>query len=315
MKDLIKIELLKNIDSFINELDLTMDCLKADTIVDIKKYISNIKENNNEFDDFIKYTRDHLRTFEVQLSSILFSKKKINTSYYIFLNDIILFQNLLHFKIFENEVKNTKKDFVKYLYNIYMCVVFINGGDSAELSTFINKIEDEAKTLKDSDIKKEKLKNRRNAIYELPVPVMQVPVMQVPTMPMPFDLSKLMTGAGCINGLDDIMSSILGNTDILNIATDISKQMQDQQMNPMMMLSELMSGNIANSPLQGLVNSIQEKVDNKINSGEINREELENQAQSIVNSLGDKNMNNMSGMADLVKEMSEKMKQEAQPKI
>jgi hypothetical protein len=97
------------------------------------------------------------------------------------------------------------------------------------------------------------------------------------------------------------MTSILKNSDILNIATDISKNMQDQNMNPMTMLSSLMSGNITNSPLQGLVESIQEKIGDKIDSGQIDRNELESQAQSIMNSLGG------VGMADLVKTMSEKM--------
>ena len=293
MKDLIKVELFKNIDSFVNEIDLTMD--NVDNIEVIKKYIERIKSNSSDFDDFIKNTHDHLHKYEVELSSILFSKKKINSNYYVFLNDVKLFNNLLDFNIFKDEVKNTKKDFVKYLYNIYMSTVFIKSSGeeiSTELNAFINKIKDEANSLKESDIKQEKVKfnsERRNAITE-----------------PEFDMSKLMSsmgGTGTGNGMDSLMSSILGNSDILNIATDISKQMSDQDMNPMTMLSGLMSGNIANSPLNGLISSIQEKISDKINSGDINRDELESQAQSIMNSLG----NGGNNMADLVKTMSEKM--------
>jgi hypothetical protein len=292
MKDLIKVELFKNIDSFVNEIDLTMD---IKNIEKLKLYIEGIKSNSDDFDKFILYTHDHLQKYEVELSSILFSKKKINSSYYVFLNDVKLFDNLLDFNIFKDEVKNTKKDFVKYLYNIYMSTVFIKStGEEAstELNAFINKIKDEANSLKESDIKQEKVKfnsERRNAIVE-----------------PEFDMSKLMSsmsgvGAGMGNGMDSLMTSILKNSDILNIATDISKNMQDQNMNPMTMLSSLMSGNITNSPLQGLVESIQEKIGDKIDSGQIDRNELESQAQSIMNSLGG------VGMADLVKTMSEKM--------
>lgn len=294
MKDLIKVELFKNIDSFVNEIDLTMD---IKNIEKLKLYIEGIKSNSDDFDKFILYTHDHLQKYEVELSSILFSKKKINSSYYVFLNDVKLFDNLLDFNIFKDEVKNTKKDFVKYLYNIYMSTVFIKStGEEAstELNAFINKIKDEANSLKESDIKQEKVKfnsERRNAIVE-----------------PEFDMSKLMSsmsgvgiGAGMGNGMDSLMTSILKNSDILNIATDISKQMSESDMNPAMMLSSLMSGNITNSPLQGLVESIQEKIGDKIDSGQIDKNELETQAQSIMNSLGG------GGMADLVKTMSEKM--------
>lgn len=326
MSDLIRIELFKNIDSFVNELSLTIDYLDTN---DIQKYIIKIKEDQIEFDNFIKYTHDTLNNFETQLSSILFSKKKINTTYYIFLNDIVLFNNLLHFKIFEHEVKNTKRDFVKYLYNIYMSIVFINGGNNQELKTFIKKIENESKNLKDSDIKKERLKHRRNAIHELKLPSTSQSSSFIPSTspssssmhpssPMPqFDLSKLMSGT---NGspLNDFMSSILGNTDILNIATDISKQMHDQQIDPMAMLSGLMSGN--NNELQGIVTSIQEKVDIRINSGEINKAQLEEQSESIIKSLGNipgipgmpdianmANITDMANMTDFIKKMTENM--------
>lgn len=285
MLELIKIELFKNIEAFINEIDLTMDYVTDCTIKQIKKYLEIIKQDTCKFDEFITYTYTHLYTFETKLSSI-FSKNKVNSSYYIFLNDIILFDNLLHFNVFQNEVKNTKKDFVKYLYNIYMSVVFINTkGDNItqELTTFISKIQNEANSLNESEIK---FKNRRNAL-------------KPPTHPL--DLSTIipsMTGGTENTDLNTLMSSLMGNSEIFNIATNISKQMQDQQINPMTMLSGLMSGNVENSPLHGLVSSIQEQVEQKINIGEINKDELESQAQSIMNSIGGNGMD-MAGMAGM----------------
>ena len=111
-----------------------------------------------------------------------------------------------------------------------------------------------------------------------------------------------MEGMGDLGG---IMESILGNKEILNIASDISQKMQTQQLNPMSMLSSLMSGNIENGPLQGLVEEIQQKVENKINNGEINKEQLENQAKNLMGSIGTNPsaLNSMPGMADLIQNM------------
>lgn len=295
MEELIKKELFKNINSFINELELTMDYLGQETISNLKKYIHSIKKNSDDFKTFVEYTNTQLSQFEPQISAVLFSNKKIKSDYYNFLNDICLFNNLLNFKVFENESKNTKKGLIKYLYSIYMSCIFlnqdlINDNDKdkdkelqSKLTAFINKIEKEAQeALKETDIKTSTKKStrhqRRNAISDQ-------------------------------GDLNNVMDSILGNQDILNIANDISKKMQSQQLNPMTMLSSLMTGNIENTPLQGLVEEIQQKVEAKIDSGEINKEKLEEQAKSIIGSIHNNPsaLNSMPGMTDLIGNMVKDM--------
>ena len=75
--------------------------------------------------------------------------------------------------------------------------------------------------------------------------------------------------------MGNITESILGNKEILNIVSDISQKMQNQQLNPMDMLmdmlSDLMSGNMENGPLQGLI----AEIDMKINNGEIDKDIIE----------------------------------------
>ena len=306
MEELIKTELFKNIDSFINEIDLTMDYIESDIISNIRKYVNVIRENPDDFKVFIKYTNDHLNQFEPQISAILFSNKKIKSGYYNFLNDIILFNNLLQCKLFENEGKNTKKSIIKYIYAIYMSSVFLiqenNDSDilSDKLTNFISKIQEEAmNALKEQDIKNDIKNTNKNKTKKVSNTNSQINN----NISLP-NLSNLPN----LDGLDDItgvMNSILGNKEILNIATDISNKMQSQQINPMTMLSSLMSGNIENSPLQSLVEEIQQKVDDKINTGEINKEMLENQAQTLMNNIGSKQnvLNSMPGMADIIKNM------------
>jgi hypothetical protein len=307
MEELIKKELFKNISAFVNEIELTMDYLDPQTVPSIKKYTSEIKKNNDEFKEFLEYTTHHLGSFESKISAVLFSNKKIKSDYYNFLNGVSLFNNILAFKVFENESKNTKKGMIKYLYSIYMSCVFLNQTSTNEkneddlenkLAEFVNKIQKEAESaLKDDDIKQGSSKKpirhqRRNAI-------------SVPR--------NGPSQAGGLGAFDGIMDSILGNKEILNIANDISSKMQSQQLNPMSMLSSLMTGNIENTPLQGLVEEIQQKVETKINNGEIDKNQLEEQAKNIIGTINSNPsaLNSMPGMSDLINNMVKDMENQA----
>lgn len=312
---LIKTELFKNLDSFVNELSLTMDYLSPQLIKKIEDYIVKLKNNNKLFQEFISVTNSNLNTFEVKFSGALFSNKKVKSNYYDFLSQITLF-DCLEFKVFKDESKATKKAFVSYLYNIYFSCLFLvkfESGESEEqlskeLTDFVQKIKTEAETAISTEFEKvEKVKGRRNAISG-------------PSLDENFpELSQFLPGVnlpGMTGGFGDIMSSILGNQQILDIASDISHQMQTQQLNPMMMLSSLMSGDITNSPLNGLVTQIQEKVEMKINSGEIDKSVLENQAQSIMDNLGGtlnpENLNSIPGMSSMMQTMAENLQKQAQ---
>ena len=120
MEQLIKTELFKNIDAFINEIDLTMDYIEKSIIPNTRKYVDLIKTNETEFSSFVEYTNSHLHKYEAQLSAVLFSNKKIRSDYYAFLDEIVLFNNLVNFSVFESEAKNTKKGLIKYLYCIFI---------------------------------------------------------------------------------------------------------------------------------------------------------------------------------------------------
>lgn len=302
---LIKNKLFESLDTFVNELDLTIDYLGKNIIPSIKKYIQTIKKDETCYKSFLEYTVVHLKEYETQISGVLFSKKKIKSEYYNFLNDITLFNNILHFKVFSEESKNTKKDLIKYIYSTYMSCVLLSQTDiqtksdlSNRLTEFVTNIQQTADSIKQENIKVDnKIKNAMivdNKMQDIFKQFQDSPTTQQ-QLPQ-----------GDFGGL---MQSILGNKEILDIATDISKKMQSSQMNPMAMLSSLMSGNIENSPLQGLVEEIQQKVESKITSGEINKEALENQAKSVMESVSTNgaNMNSMDGMSDLINNMMKNM--------
>lgn len=317
MEELIKKELFKNVDAFLNELELTMDYLNPQVIPSIRNYMKKVDSEEEEYKKFLEYTTQHLGSYESKISAVLFSNKKVKSDFYNFLNGISLFSNILSFRVFENESKNTKKGLIKYLYSIYMSCIFLNQTkteiqkevdvatqDEAELLTtklseFIDKIQKEAETtLKEEDIKESKPSSsrhrRRNAISYGRSNLNQA------------DPALSALGGG---EMGNIMESILGNKEILNIATDISQKMQSQQINPMTMLSSLMTGNIENSPLQGLVEEIQQKVEDKINNGEIDKSKLEDQAKNIMGTISNNSnaLNSMPGMSNLINNMMKDM--------
>lgn len=334
---LIKAELFKNLDSFVNEISLTMDYISSELIKKFEIYILKLKNEQDLklFNEFIGITYKHLTNYEIKFSGALFSNKKVKTNYYDFLNDISLFPNeiSLNFGIFRNESKATKKAFVSYLYNIYLSCVFLTkyeqfidkGSDdvdmSKELSDFINKIKGEADLAVTTEYEKiDKIfkPTRRDAISDPNLfsslnDAPQFTPEQIRQLPGLGNLESMMGGLGSLGGMGDIMSSILGNQEILNIASDISHQMSTQQLDPMSMLTSLMSGNIENSPLNGLVSQIQQKVEMKIESGEIDKSELENQAQNIMNNIDPKSFQSFPGMSSIIETMAENLQKQGSP--
>lgn len=305
MESAITKELFVNINSFINEIDLSFDYID---ITNITKYVKTL-DNLKELEKFIYFTYIHLKPYEKELSYVLLTKQKYKSEKMDFLNNILLFGDktdncLLEFKLFNYESKNTKKGFVKYLYNIYLSCFFLHVHSNKQLSsteltdelnTFVSKIQQDVKE-KDLTFK------RRNAAIggmsvggNIPIPSMPIS----PTMP---DFASLGLGAG--GSLEGIMSSLMGNKDILNIASQISEQMKNEKINPMSMLSGLMSGKM-DSRLSGLVDKIQENVENKFTTGEINKQEFEEQAKNIIKNVTTKTSdNNIPGLSNIINAMN-----------
>jgi len=86
----------------------------------------------------------------------------------------------------------------------------------------------------------------------------------------------------------NLLESLMGNSDIMNLATDLSKDIQDQKIDPMMLLSSIMSGK-PNDTIKNLVSNITNKIESKINNGEIDKTIFEQQAKNIINSVQNSN--------------------------
>lgn len=268
-------ELIKTLTKFFNEIDLVFDYVDKGIVKKLEKFLRGLSDPRN-MKTFVEETVPILKAHEEDISKVI-AKKRSRTSEFDFLNDIVLFKGVLRFDVFKDENKNTKLSLVKYLHTIYMSVFILHFGmmsgdvDSLtqHLSGFVKGIHDrmlEEQLLVTNQQSSKKDKTKKNNV---PVPI------------------QLPSSSGAPN-FGNLMESLLQNNEIMNLATDLSRDIQSQNLDPMMLLSSIMSGK-PNDTVQNLVSNITNKIESKINNGEIDKGMLEQQAQSIMNTVQNSN--------------------------
>ena len=91
-----------------------------------------------------------------------------------------------------------------------------------------------------------------------------------------------------IPGLDgnfgNVFKSLMENKEIMNIASDLTRDIQAENIDPISLLTSFMSGK-KDEKLEGLVNNISTKLQEKINTGKIDKGVLEKEAENILNNF------------------------------
>lgn len=276
MEKTLKTELFKNIKDMMNEIELCFDYIDKNVVKSSNEYVKKVENEDEIYNEFVFYTFNHLMLFEKEFSFVLFSKEKVKTKDCDFLNRIKLFGKpdftILNFNIFQDENKNTKKNLIKYLYNIYMSVSLLNRYESipsselsSELQEFISRINTNLKEI-------EEKKNTELKFNKVP----------------------LHKGRNIQGGGVNVLQNLMGNGQLFDIANDIAKDIGKQDLDPMAILSSIMSGNLSsNSKIAELISTIQSKVEHKVQNGELDPESLQKEAQNIMNSV------DLSSLGDL----------------
>lgn len=269
-------ELIKVLTRFFNEIDLVFDYVGVEILYKLKTFLNSLKNQDN-LHTFVKDTVSILRKYDDYIFKIVNVKIKLKTIDFDFLNDITLFNGILNFGVFKDENKNTKVSLVKYLHNIYMCVSVLDFGvgHSDNLYNFVKEIRE-----RDEKNKNVNVENKRRG-----------KVVNVADINNMADINK-MGNIGDISRVKDmmggnfgnLMESLMSNGDIMNLATDLSRDIQSKNIDPMKLLTSLMSGK-PDKGVQELVSNISSKIENKINSGEIDKTMLEEQAKNILGSV------------------------------
>lgn len=272
---LMKQEVCTTIDSLINEIDLSFEYVDKAIIKNLKSKLSNLR-NIDKFNETLELLNSCLSKYESELSYIVLTKNKKRTQDYNFLNELKFFD--LDFQVFGNENKNTKQTLVKYLYNIYMASSVIKQNRNSEsgefdLSNFIKEIESKTQNLKINKSSKKGTKSQ----------------------PVKFDKQSHRNLPKLGNGLDKVMESMMGNTQLMELANDITQDLQSKNVDPMSLLSGLITGK-GNNQLNDIVKNISSKLETKINTGELNKEELENQAMGMMDLVKNVDLGNQMPM-------------------
>jgi hypothetical protein len=246
IKNNMKQEFLKTMNQMTNEIENVFDYVSKDNIVKLKQYIEKISTNDEEFQKELTNTFEELKKYDKSLVKVV-TATKVKSEDLKFLKHVKLFDNILHFKVFHGENKNTKKTFIKYLYNIYTNAIIMNDMSLENMMKHLNNNENKMALTQNL--------NPMNNMFEN------------------------------LNPMNDMFGSFLGNPNILQMATELSQDIQNQNIDPMSLLTSIMSGR-PSPQMNNILNKMTSQIEEKINNGEIDKQELEKQAMTIMNTIG-----------------------------
>ena len=227
--------------------------------------------NEELFDKFMREYVEYMDKYKDCLHKIVVASGKTKTSDYAFMNEVSLFNDILKFEVFEKENKSTKKTLIKYLYNVYMSgVVICNFENNSSSDVFMKFIEDFQKSLDLEVEKKSKESSGSN----------KKSIKKVPRKG-PQDLLQNIMG-----------NEILSNPQLMSIAQDIAKDIEKEKIDPMALLSSMMTGG-SNQKVNKLIENISSKLETKIKNGEIDGDKLNEQASSLINTVQNSDIKNI----------------------
>jgi hypothetical protein len=245
----IKDSLVKSIFKFVFEIEVGFDQISLEDKKSLTSFVKKL-EKQTIFDEWVNTEYDNLSTFSEEIKSICQKMKngeKIQTKEFEFLNNKKVFNQILDLGHFKDENRNTKKDLVLLLNNIYKTLQIIKRGMEHNLS------EEELDELYSKCISK----------VEKTEPVASVSRQaQQPQIPQNF----------------------LGGGSLQNLVTDMLGEFQKGQLNPMDLLQDIMKGPENMNKEGSAINKFAKKYENRFNDDNV-KKEIEQQFGSIMKNL------------------------------
>jgi hypothetical protein len=277
----LKTQLLKITGDFLREIDLSFDYIDKKTVSNAKKNLNISIDNDIKFKEFYTDIYNTLKTHKEK--GHLDLQQKVKTRDLEFLNDLKLFN--IAFCEFNDEKKNTKRTLVNYLNEFYIISNFLKlsqGGDCTEslfneITTIVQGLMKHSST---TDGKHEDPDSVRD--YVLTKSNVKGKGKELNNILDTIDTNDLSAATGINFSSFD---NLLKNKEIMNIATELTNEMENLQIDPMSIMSSLMTGNLNDNKIGSLISSIGAKLTNKIDSGAINKKELEEQAKMFMTDI------------------------------
>lgn len=287
----LKTQLLKIISDFVRELDISFEYIDKSILKKIKKNINACENNDILFkqlhNDIFSALNNYTDNFKV------IEKQKVKTNELLFLNDIVLLN--LNFELFKDEKKNTKKTLITYLsefYNVSKFLNHINTNDSSEnILSQIQKMVDELVIKPKEETSLVPSTSEKKSRSSKP---------QINMGNMMQNINNMSNNIDKNNPLFNQLNELIQNQDIMNIATELTSEMQSTDIDPMKIMSSLMSGNLQDTKINDLITSIGDKITKKLNNGEIDKNMLEEHANKFLNTMSS-NKNDIMSMVTNMK--------------
>jgi hypothetical protein len=277
LKTSIRTELLGVLNQMTNEFDLVFDYIPKENITKLRTLVGDLDNKPGVLEATVQECFTILKEHEANILQLT-NAKKLKSDSFKFLSNIKLFGGLIDFAWFGDENKNTKRSLMKYLHSLYMSSCFFNlnlNVEEGELGERLNEFVEtmKQKTATASTTGTEGSSSNGGRIRHSTPRRGQFP------------------RAGQVNNdsFNQLFTSLLDNPDIMNMANDLSKDLQRENVDPMSLVSSLISGK-PSAQLNRLVGNITSKIEQKLESGEINKEALESQASNIMNAVNESDL-------------------------
>lgn len=285
---ILKGQLIKIVGDFMNELDISFDYINKDSIKAIKKKLKSMSENDIKFKKFYSELYNILKTHNDKGS--LYLGEKVKTKDFEFLNELNIFGIL--FNNFKEENKNTKKTIVNYLKEFYIICNFLMYSGDGNLKSTETLFNDIKNMVNDLSKQHQPLQEKRKGKGNLPDTPDTRNLPDTGNLPDIPDISSMLNNmqglpdlSSMLPGMDNTFMSLMQNKDIMNIARELSTEMKSQEIDPMSIMTSLMSGNLNDGKIGNLINSITTKLTQKIDNGDIDKDSLETHANSFMQNL------------------------------
>lgn len=261
--NLLKTNMITHITKFVTEIELSFDYIEKDTIKKLYKYVNTLNEDDKKYFEELGKIYQILNVYKDNIYIIINSIRKIKKQDFEFLNNICLFDDILDMSIFKNENKNTKKTLVDYIDTLlgssHIIILFKDTG-KLDFEYILNKLQpqltEEIEEINTTELVKNLGNNFKKSNTEFGN-----------------NSKKVGNDFGNINNL---FENLLSNPSIMNIAQDLTKTIEHDNINPMNLLNSILSGK--SDPI---VTKLTKTIEEKINNGEIDKKLLESQvAQS-----------------------------------
>lgn len=231
-----KVEFKNLLDNLINEIELAFEYIPSELV----NMLKSLDISEQVLDNFFK----SLNKFDKQLVDLCLEDKKLNKETINEFDEVVLL-DILPFKLFKQENKNTKRSLIKHISNIYV----VSNKD----------------LLDKCKIKQDKQLDEQIELDQLKQQLQQSQVQQ------PELVNQLLNG-----GLGDILKSDA----LTNIVNNLTNKIRDENIDPTSLLMGMMTGQ-RNSQQENLMNYLTESINTSLS----NDQQFSNSISNLTNNI------------------------------